>query len=89
MRQVSASKQGHKGRFKGGNTSKKVGKRPFSTDRVPDQQGEKIDRLIAPEAPTHQTHLLLKRIKQPLGLEMVSHDHDFCKPCRDRRTMFR
>src|SRR3989442_10999886 len=63
--------------------------RPLSADRIADQHREKIDGLIASEAPTHQTHLLLKSMEQTLGLEMLSDDHDFCKPCRHRGTMFR
>lgn len=77
MGQVGTSKQGHKGRCKRSKARKEVGECPFSTDRIAEKPREKINRLIAPEAPTHQAHLLLKSIEQALGLEMVGNDHDF------------
>jgi hypothetical protein len=48
--QVGAPQQSQECRFNGGNARKEVGARPFSADRISDQQGEKIDGLRAAEA---------------------------------------
>jgi hypothetical protein len=39
---------------------KEVGERPFGTYSIADQQSQKIERFIAPEAASHQLDLMRK-----------------------------
>src|SRR2546425_2497516 len=62
---------------------------PFSADGIAYQQREKIDGLIAPEAPAHQAHLLGKGGNSPFLLQVASNDDHFSKPRRHREAVFR
>ena len=54
---------------------KEVSERPFSADRIADQQREKIDGFIRSEAPAHQAHQMGKDFKLPLRRQ-VTGNHD-------------
>jgi len=56
MGQTSAFKQSHEGRFERRYALKEVGQGPFPTDGITYQRPEKIDGLIAAEAPSHQAN---------------------------------
>jgi hypothetical protein len=58
MRQAFAPKQGHESWSEGRQALKEVSERPFSTDRIADQQREEINGFIAAEPATYQTDLL-------------------------------
>ncbi len=54
---------------------KEVGQGPSPTNGISYQRPEKIDELIAAEAPSHETNLLRKRLKQSPRCQMTS-NHD-------------
>jgi hypothetical protein len=56
MRKTAASKERHEGCLERLDTLKEVGKSPFPADGIADQQCEKIDGFIAPEAPSDQAN---------------------------------
>ena len=53
---------------------KEVGERPFSADGIADQHGQKIQRFIAPEGPSHQLDLMCKGGNSPLCCEVLGQD---------------
>jgi hypothetical protein len=89
MRKTSASKERHEGCLERLYALKEVGQGPFPTDGIADQQCEKIDGLIAAEAPSHQANLLRKSLEQPLRRQVMGNDDDFGEPRRHRRTIKR
>ena len=66
MGQTSASKQSHEGRFERRDALKEVGQCSFPTESISDQRPEKIDGLIAAEAPSHHAHSQLEACPQLL-----------------------
>jgi hypothetical protein len=63
MGQISASKQRHEGRFERRDALKEVGQGSFPTDGISYEWPEKIDGLIAAEAPSYQANSLRKSLK--------------------------
>ena len=82
MRKTSASKERHEGCLERLYALKEVGKSPFPADGIADQQCEKIDGFIAPEAPSYQANLLGKSLEQSLGRQVTGNHDDFSEPCR-------
>jgi len=82
MRKTAASKERHEGRFKRRYPLKEVRERPFPADGIADQQCEKIDGFIAPEAPSDKANLLGKSLEQPLGRQVTGNHDDFSEPGR-------
>src|SRR5436305_371984 len=89
MGQASAPKQRHECRLERRYSLKEVSERPFSTDRIADQQREKIDGFIRSEAPAHQAHLMRKGFQKPVLLQVAHNDDGFSKPCGHREAIFR
>ncbi|GAC1399131.1 MAG: hypothetical protein NVSMB49_08740 [Ktedonobacteraceae bacterium] len=87
MRKTSP-KQGHERRLERLHAFKEIGERPLSTDGVPSQESEKIDRFIVSEASPSQTDLLGKGFQKAFRREVTSNDDDFSKPYRDRGTFY-
>jgi hypothetical protein len=56
MRKTMASKEGHECCLKRLYSLKEVSERPFSANGIADQQREKIDGFIGPEASAYQAH---------------------------------
>ena len=56
MRKTSASKERHEGCLERLYSLKEVGQGPFPADGITDQQCEKIDGFIAPEASSYQAN---------------------------------
>ena len=82
MRKTSASKERHEGCLERLYSLKEVGQGPFPADGIADQQGEKIDGFIAPEASSYQANLLRKSLEQPLGRQVTGNHDYFSEPCR-------
>jgi hypothetical protein len=74
MRKVCASKQCHEGGLERSQALKEIGQSPFSTDRIADQQSQKINGFIGAKASAHQTDLMRKGGHSPLRRQVLDSD---------------
>ena len=65
------------------NAFKEIGERLLSTDGIPYQEREEIDRFIGSEASPYQTHLLGKGLQKTFRRDVTRDNDDFSKPHRD------
>src|SRR5260370_4983144 len=81
-------KQGHEGDCEGLESLVKSFQGAFSTDRIPEKDGEKVDHLVVPEPPSCKAHTLTDLAEDALLAQMRSHQHHFAKPGRRREDGF-
>jgi len=84
MREMIASKEGHKSRGKGVHTLIERLQSGFAAERIAKEHGQKINHLIPSHPTTGKLDLLLKGVKQSQAGEKGSHDGNFPKPGRKR-----
>jgi hypothetical protein len=87
MGEVSTPKQGHERSLKGSQTMKEVSQGPFSTNGVANEQSQKVERFIAPEAPTHQPNLASEGLEKSFLCQVLGQDNYFSEPCWNRGTI--
>ncbi len=73
-------KQGHEGRGKGLQPLVEGFQRAFTADGVAEEDGEKVDDLIVPEAPPRKAHALTDGGKDALLTKMLDDQSGFAKP---------
>ena len=77
-------KQGHEGRGKGLHPLVEGFQRAFTADGIAEEDGEKVDDLVAPEAPPRKAHALTDGGQDTLLPKMLDDQRGFAKP-RGRR----
>src|SRR6266487_2066087 len=80
MRQTVALEQGHERWSKWPQTIVKRFEGCFPAESIPDENGDKIDRLIATEAMASKANLLCNGLKETESCKMVHDDGDLAKP---------
>src|SRR6266700_3702236 len=76
MRQTVAPEQGHEGWSKWPQTIIKRFEGCFSAESIPDENGDKIDRIIATEAMASKANLFCNSIEETESCKMVRDDGD-------------
>ena len=54
----------------------------FGADGVAEENGKKVDDIVAPKAPSGKAHLLSDLAQDTLLAEISADHHDFAKPAR-------
>ena len=77
-------KQGHEGDCKGLQPLVEGFQRAFTADGIAEEDREKVDHLVVPEAPPCKTHALTELGQDALLAQMLDDEHHLAKPrgCR-------
>jgi hypothetical protein len=89
MRRLVAPEERHKRLGKRGKPLKEGFERWLTTDRVAEQDGDKVQHVEGAGATTGETHALADRVEMALLGKVASEQDDFGKPGRNRGCFLR